>query len=515
MMKTIFRSWTAWVSVAVFAPVASAAISIAPSSLPSGQVGTAYSQTFSASGGRAPYTWASSALPGGLQLGSSTGTLSGLPTVSGNFSFTVQATDSSGALAQSNLTLAISPQALAINTVSPLFVGTVGSAYSQQFSASGGVPPYTWSISGGQVPGLALNTATGALSGTPTAAGNYSFTIGVKDSAGTSLSGPFTLQVNTPALVITTAAALPAGTVGIAYSQTIAATGGTPPYRWGIASGSVAGLSIDSASGIISGVPTSSGTFTPNITVTDASGAQTTKAFSLIINAGALGISTTSPLPDATAGTAYSQTFSAVGGTAPYTWSFSGFPAGLTGDPNAGTLSGVPNAAGSFQVAVRVTDSHLTTFVNVFSLNVDLPAVPTVSVSGPAQTLPASNVSATISLASAYVGDVTGTVSLVFTPTTAGAQDPTIQFSTGGTSAPFTIAAGTTSASVSLQTGTVAGTITLSFSVQAFTEDVTPKPAPSIILSIPNSAPGIISSQMSVNGQTVTVSIIGYSDTSR
>src|SRR5204863_394156 len=104
--------------------------------------------------------------------------------------------------------------------------------------ASGGTPPYSWSVATGSLPaGLNLSTG-GTISGTPSAAGSSSFTVRVTDSASASTTASLSITINPAALGITTSA-LPAGTVGTAYSQTLGASGGSPPYSWAVATGSL------------------------------------------------------------------------------------------------------------------------------------------------------------------------------------------------------------------------------------------------------------------------------------
>src|SRR6185503_1549032 len=113
---------------------------------------------------------------------SSGGTISGTPTTAGSSTFTVRTTDSASQAATASLSLAITPPTLAVTT-SSLPGGTVGTAYSQSLAASGGTPPYSWSLASGTLPaGLSLSTA-GTISGTPTAAGNSAFTVRVTDAA--------------------------------------------------------------------------------------------------------------------------------------------------------------------------------------------------------------------------------------------------------------------------------------------------------------------------------------------
>ena len=163
---------------------------------------------------------------------------------------------------------------MTITTASPLPAGTVGIAYSQTFAAAGGTAPYTnWVVTVGTLPAnLLLNAATGALTGTPTTAGTSNFTIQVTDSAAVTATKAFSLTINPAALTITTASPLPAGTVGIAYSQTFAATGGTPPYtNWVVTVGTLpANLLLNAATGALTGTPTTAGTSNFTIQVTDS-----------------------------------------------------------------------------------------------------------------------------------------------------------------------------------------------------------------------------------------------------
>ena len=159
---------------------ATGAPAITTSALAGGTVGTPYSQTLAATGG-APITWSVSggALPSGLSL-SAAGVISGTPTASGTFSFTVKAENSAG-----NSTKALS---IAVGTAPPITTvslqdGAVGAAYSQTLMA-GGTPPITWSVSGGALPpGLSLSAA-GVISGTPTASGTFTFTVMAANAGG-------------------------------------------------------------------------------------------------------------------------------------------------------------------------------------------------------------------------------------------------------------------------------------------------------------------------------------------
>ena len=257
------------------------------SPLPTGVVGAAYSQTLAATGGSPTYTWSisSGSLPLNLSL-SSAGVISGTATVAGTASFTVKVTDSRGASSTTAFSLTISSQgAPIIATRSPLPSGTVGSVYNQTLTASGGATPYTWTVISGSLPlGLSLSSA-GVISGTPSMAGTSSFSVQVTGSNSLSSTATFSLTVNpvpTPP-TITTSSPLLKGTVGVAYNQTLKASGGTLPYTWSISSGSLpAGLSL-SSTGVISGTPSAATTANFTVTVTGGDSQFSTKAFSLTI----------------------------------------------------------------------------------------------------------------------------------------------------------------------------------------------------------------------------------------
>jgi hypothetical protein len=337
-------------------------ITLSPSTLPNGSVGAAYSQTITASGGTAPYTFTviSGALPPGLTL-SSGGALSGTPTTVGSFSFTVRATDSAGCLGDQPYTIVINAAACPTITLSPstLPAATAGVAYSQTITASGGTAPYTFSLASGALPpGLTLSSS-GVLSGTPTTVGSFTFTVTATDALSCGGSRTYTVAVNCPTITISPAT-LPNGTTGVAYSQTITASGGTAPYTFSVISGSLPpGLTL-SSSGLLSGTPTTVGSSGFTVRATDSVGCLAARIYALVINAPPCPTITLSPstLPAATAGVGYSQTITASGGTAPYTFSVvsGALPNGLSLS-SGGVLSGTPGTAGTYTFAVTATDA--------------------------------------------------------------------------------------------------------------------------------------------------------------
>jgi hypothetical protein len=153
-----------------------------------------------------------------------------------------------------------------VATTTSLPNGQVGSAYSAALAATGGSLPYKWTIASGTLPaGLSLNGSAGTITGTPTASANATalkFTVTDSSSPAQSQSVTLSLTINASGLTITTSS-LPNGQVGIAYSATLAATGGTSPYTWTITSGALpAGLSLNGSAGTITGTPTSSASAT-------------------------------------------------------------------------------------------------------------------------------------------------------------------------------------------------------------------------------------------------------------
>ncbi len=540
---------------------------ITTATLPAAVAGVPYSSYgISVTNGTAPYSWSASNVPAGMTF-SGSGVLSGTPVAAGTVSISFSVHDSAGHTTTISLPLVIQPNGSGSGgsgspsiTTSTLPYAVVGAAFTQSLAASGGTPPYTWSISSGSLPaGLDLSSS-GQISGTATHAGVFPFTVQLADTASHVVSGAlqivsigavdsflttardtgkwclcvldqaagsqnsqvsvqqqsgqlsitpqssvsgmnyngygslagfnmtdavlsvqavqvtggseytdtsFALAVDTqnwyrfiveggalyfqtmvagsksgmtvaynaaaqqywrfrhssasgqvffetsvngtswttqwqvsPAVPVTslfvnldagtwgpdqnsgqaifanlrweqnsdpvlpyiTAAALSSATAGSAYTGQLSATSGTLPYQWSVANGSLpAGLTLSSG-GALSGVPTTAGTFTFTAQVTDSNSLTATRGFQLTVNPGSvLTISTTS-LAAATVNTPYSQILAASGGTAPYSWSASNVPAGMTFS-GSGVLSGTPVAAGTVSISFSVHDSagHTTT----------------------------------------------------------------------------------------------------------------------------------------------------------
>ena len=253
----------------------------------------------------------------------------------------------------------------------------VGSAYNQTISVNGSQDPNTWSMSAGSLPpGLSLGPSSGALTGTPTTAGTFSFTVRVVDRRGDDDTQALSIFVTSvPPLVITTES-LPNGTVGASYSRTLAATGGSGGYSWSRTGGSLsAGLSLSTA-GAITGTPTAFGTWKFTVRVTDSGGRTANKDLSLTIDPPFLSI-TTASLPSGRVGDPYAtQTLQATGGSGGNTWSVSAgsLPPGLNLS-GAGAITGTPAAAGTLNFTVRVADNGGRTATKTLTITVEFPVL--------------------------------------------------------------------------------------------------------------------------------------------
>ncbi len=246
-------------------------------------------------------------------------------------------------------------------TTASLPSATSGTSYSTSLAATGGVPPYSWAVTGGGLPsGLAL-APDGSISGTTTDIGSFSITVQVTDSSSPSpeaASASFVLTVQAAPLQILTTS-LPTGVAGSGYSAVLSATGGLPPYSWALISGALpTGLTLTST-GSITGTPGATGTFSLGLRVSDASiptPQSASTGLELLVEP-ALSVITTS-LPPGTVGNSYSTSLQASGGVPPYSWAVvsSGMPLGL-GLSSTGILAGAPSTAGSYIFTVQVTDS--------------------------------------------------------------------------------------------------------------------------------------------------------------
>ena len=390
-----------------------------------------------------------------------------------------------------------------------------GLPYSDALTATGGVIPYQWNVVAGSLPaGLTLTTknSIGVISGVPTTEGVFQFTVQVLDFAGGTDRKAFTITIGR-VLAITTIS-LPDGALGgVAYSQTLAATNGTAPYTWVVPPGALPpGLQLNSSIGVISGTPTTAGNFTFDVLVTDAAKGAAHRNLSinvpLLITGDAFSGLLLSP---------FSQVLSVTGGKSPYTWTSGTLPAGLVLNSATGAITGTPTVGGTSQVAFTVTDANGLTGTKPVTIVILQPQAPPTTINVTSATQPAVS----LTTGSAYPTDITGVLTLKFTPASGiTGTDNLIVFSDGSTSLPFTVPATKTAAVFSasngtpaIVTGTVAGTITLTATLTSGGQNITPSPAPTKTIVIDPAVPVINSVVLQQVTGGLNVVVTGYSNT--
>ncbi len=344
--------------------------------------GAAFHTFFSARGGTGPYAFSVSAgaLPSGLSLASH-GALQGAPTAIGSFGFDVRVTDSTGATATGTFQLEVVLPIVTIDTGLP--DGQVDNPYSQSVYASGGLQPYTFSVTEGALPpGLELDTR-GIVIGVPTAAGSYTFTLTVADNnisfGPVTASRTYTVDIDPSGLVLGPKT-LPMASTDVNYFQYFDASGGVAPYTYRVSAGALPPGMFLSFS-FLSGTPSVAGTYHFSITATDRTWPvplTVTREYVLVVELTAIEIN---PLvfPEAMAGRSYGQGVSARGGIRPYHYSLAAgaLPPGMNLS-DSGYISGTSNVAGHYTFTLRVADSAggtASTATRDFSLTVVLPVV--------------------------------------------------------------------------------------------------------------------------------------------
>ncbi len=344
-------------------------------------VNSGVSYLLSVSGGTGGYTYSvigSPQLPSGLTLNSSSGLISGTPTVVGTTTVTIQVMDSSGVTATEALTIAVVP--LKINPSTVTLAAGVRSA--SMLSTSGGVGPYTYAVTSGALPsGLTLSSSSGLISGTPAATGSTPVTITVTDSTpGTLLSAQQTITVSVVPIVLTSFGSVTAIATQ-QFSYTLSAAGGSGSYTYAVTGGTLPSW-LHLSGGVLSGTPaagdvTGSSPVNVTITATDTADGTKTGTQGMQINVVSFGMQnpTVATAQALSAMTAFQ--IPAAGGTSPYTFSIisgGSLPSGLTLS-TAGVLTGTPANAGTFTVNVQVADSASHTMQATLLIQVANPAL--------------------------------------------------------------------------------------------------------------------------------------------
>ena len=264
-------------------------LSIQDQSVPGGTIGQAYSKQLTVwsitnvnpvQGGPTSATWsiASGSLPPGVNF-SSSGLLSGTPTSEGSYTFVVRATGGGTATDTETETLVVR-QPLTLTAALGGAKAEVGMPFSSQQSAGGGSGTYTWSVSKGTLPPGVKIANDGAISGTPTLAGRYAFTLTVTDSESRSKSVDVTLVVKAKLAFKTLK--LKNATAGVPYRSKIVMTGGIAPLTWTATGKLPKGFKIGTT-GLLFGTPTKAGSYRFTVTVTDSLGAVAKKTLTLVV----------------------------------------------------------------------------------------------------------------------------------------------------------------------------------------------------------------------------------------
>jgi Putative Ig domain len=368
------------------------ALAVTTATLPKAVTGTAYTTKLQATGGTPPYTWslalfpgqtAASVLPAGIALGSD-GTVSGTA-ASGCYStwfpqFAVR--DAAGGTAGAGLELdCVAPLTFSSNLLPD---GNVAIAYSALFYTQGGDPPIQYALTSGSLPPGVTLDKTQALQGTPSATGKYIFTIQASDSKTPTLTATqaFTLTIDNNLVLPNTS--LPGAVQNVAYLEQIQPAGGTPPYHFALGQNSALppGLSLNTTTGQVSGIPTAVTQNTMVITISDSAPQPASiSPFVTLTVAPPLSFQTTT-LPDGPRGIGYfGGNISLIGGRQPYTVQVSSgaLPSGLTASANS--VAGIPTTDGTFQFTLKVSDSYETP--NTATQNFQIRVSDPISITGP------------------------------------------------------------------------------------------------------------------------------------
>jgi len=337
-----------------------------------------FTLTLQAQGNSSPLTWiiTSGQLPTGLSLDSSTGIVSGTPTA-GPGPVTIQAADAKASTSKQFNFLVWAK--LTINPVSPP-PAHLNASYLLSITGQGSSAIASWIVSAGQLPpGLSLNVSklnlnNALVSGIPTQAGSFTFTVQAQDyTIPQTATMDITIAVDT--LLAITKAALKNGGQNQVYSDSFTAVNGTAPLRWSISGDFPAGLSLDPTSGQVTGTPSNFGGFAYTVSVNDSNSAMQSDSGKGILNI-AEQMQIVGSLAPAYIGQPYNSGFFTIGGSYPYSWILisGSLPSGLALAP-AGNIVGTPTQLGSSTFVLQVTDSGTPPYI--LTRQVTLTVVPT------------------------------------------------------------------------------------------------------------------------------------------
>ena len=282
-------------------------------------------------------------------------------------------------------TTSVSPLQVA---TSPLPAAVAGTSYSSSINVTGGTPGYSFAVTQGGLPGgLSLQSATGMISGTPNTPGTASVTISVQDQSNPMQSQSATLTMSVIPKLSVAASAAPAGVVGTSYTATLTIAGGVAPYTASIQSGTLPqGLTLNTATGAITGTPQSSGTFNLTLAIGDSGTPKQTQTANMTLNIAQaptpLSLQVLGPMTAIT-GQSFQTTLDATGGTPGYEFKIASgnLPSGLALNSSTGVLTGIPSGSGTSQFVVAASDHS--TPQQTTSASVALTIVPVLTVMVP------------------------------------------------------------------------------------------------------------------------------------
>ena len=366
-------------SLTVFQQIQGLIVITLNSPIPQTIEGDYYQQQFTAIGNTSPISWTVSGQPTGMHINSATGLFYGIPEENGDFTLTVTAASSTDIPASKDFEFIVLPVLPTITVDTPANF-TAGQSVLIEWHITDPIS-FTPNF---QVYAQQGGSAFGPLDVTPvddgggdwhawlsspysTPAGSYQFAVLETVTSQYGFSPPFTITAY-PAITFTTTNPLPNATVGVAYSQSVVATGGLGALTY--SQSGLPGTLPMSSGGAITGTPLASGLFTSLVNVTDGIGPGTSQYYNLaILDPGAIVITTVNPLPDGFEGAAYSLQFTQTGGSSP-TWSItSGSIPGATMTPG-GLLAGTLTTPGVYVIEVTASDGIAPDGVEEFTLEV-------------------------------------------------------------------------------------------------------------------------------------------------